>query len=80
MHPVKLLKSFKVGRACVSDRHFKALNFHFDCLVIPVTRPLFMRKQNVFVLYIYATEKGGNHICSNKHETGLTDDILIDLS
>ena len=46
-----------------------ALNYHFVYLAIPGTRPLFMRKQDVFVLY--ATAKSEIHLCSNKHETGL---------
>ena len=48
-----------------------ALNCHFVYLTIPGTRPLLMRKLNLFVLYIYPSAQSEIHICSNKHETGL---------
>ena len=47
-----------------------ALNYHLVYLAIPGTRPLYIKKQNVFVL-LYATAKSEIQICSNKHETGL---------
>ena len=47
-----------------------ALNCQFVYLAIPGTRPLFMRKQNVFVLFI-CNRKSEIRVCSNKHETGL---------
>ena len=49
-----------------------ALNCHLVNLAIPGTRPLCMKKQNVF--YLYATAKSEIQICSNKHETGLVFD------
>ena len=45
-----------------------ALNLFY--LIIPGTRPLLMRKLNVFV-YLYLIAKSEIDICSNKHETGL---------
>ena len=48
----------------------KPLNCLFVYLVIPGTRPLFKRKQKIFI-YLHATSKNEMHICSNKHETGL---------
>ena len=45
------------------------LNCHLVYLAIPGTRPLSMKKQNLF--YLYANAKSEIQICSNKHETGL---------
>ena len=39
-------------------------------MVIPGTRPLFKRKQKLFILFT-CNLKNEIHICSNKHETGL---------
>ena len=47
-----------------------ALNCLFVYLVIPGTRPLFKRKQKLFILFTSNLEKWTN-FCSNKHETGL---------
>ena len=47
-----------------------ALNCLFVYLVIHGTRPLFKRKQKLFI-FLHATSKNEIHICSNKHETGL---------
>ena len=38
-----------------------------------MTRPLLIRKQNLFVLFIHATTESNIHICSNKYETGLVE-------
>ena len=54
-----------------------ALNCHFVYLVIPVTRSVFMRKQNGVV---YATTGSKIHIYSNKHETGLACSVLSQLA
>ena len=47
-----------------------ALNCHFVNLAIPETRPLFISKQNVNVLFI-CNRKSEIHICSSKHKIGL---------
>ena len=46
------------------------LNSNLVYLAIPGTRPLYMKKQNLFVLFI-CNRKIEIQICSNKHETGL---------
>ena len=51
-----------------------ALNCHLVYLAIPGTRLLCIKKQNLFV-YLYATAKIEIQICSNKHETGLVQDL-----
>ena len=48
-----------------------ALNYHLVYLAILETRPLCMKKQNLFVLFICNRKKSEIQICSNKHETGL---------
>ena len=49
------------------------LNYcHVVYLAIPGTRPLFIRRQNLFVLNI-PNAKIEIRICSNKHEAGLVD-------
>ena len=48
-----------------------AMNCHLVYLAIPGTRPLCMKKQNVFVLIYTKPQKNEIQICSNKHETGL---------
>ena len=49
-----------------------AINSHLVYLAIPGTRPLCMKKHNLFVI-INATSKSEIQICSNKHETCLVD-------
>ena len=39
-----------------------ALNCYFDYLVLPVTRPLSMRKQNLFVLCICKRKNSNSHL------------------
>ena len=48
-----------------------ALNCHLADLAIPGTRPLCMKKQNLFVFIICNRKKSEIQICSNKYETGL---------
>ena len=53
-----------------------ALKCHLAYLAIPGTRPLCMKNQNLFVLFI-CNLKREIQICSNKHETGLVPIPLI---
>ena len=52
-----------------------ALIYNLVYLAIPKKRPLCMKKQNVFVLFI-TTAKSEIQICSNKHETCLVQTAL----
>ena len=53
-----------------------ALNCHLVYLAIPGTRPLCMKKQNMFVLS-NASAKSEIQICSNEHETGLVNVYIV---
>ena len=56
---VLALKIIKKGRGYLGPPFYSyALNCHFDYLDIIWTRPLFVIKQNVFVLFICNHKKG----------------------